>query len=227
MRYMRSILGIFAESPFKPLYSHAEKACEAAYKLEEIVQAYCDGDVEKVQELNEEISGLEHEADIIKQEIRKRVPYSVLLPVNRQDILEFLKPQDGISDCAEDVAKLMTLKSYVLPEEIKRGLTEMTHMTMKAIDAYLKVTESISQLVSTSFRKKDIKETLELIPPVEKLEHEIDTIEILLTKKIFLAEDEIGTLGVFHLAKILDVLGDVSDNAARAVDRLRTMVISI
>ncbi|HIH37274.1 MAG TPA: TIGR00153 family protein [Methanocellales archaeon] len=227
MRYMRSILGIFAESPFKPLYSHAEKACEAAYKLEEIVQAYCEVDVEKVQELSEEISGLEHEADIIKQEIRKRLPYSVLLPVNRQDVLEFLKTQDGISDSAEDVAKLMTLRSYALPKEIKSGLLEMAQMTMKTIDAYLRVTERISQLVSTSFRKKDIKEMLELIPLVEKLEHEIDIIEILLTKKIFLAEDEIGTLGVFHLAKISDVLGDVSDNAARAVDRLRTMMISI
>lgn len=224
MRYVRSILGIFAESPFQPLHSHAEKACEAAYKLEEIVQAYCDGDVEKVQELGEEISELEHEADRIKQETRKRLPHSVLLPVNRQDVLEFLKPQDGISDCAEDVAKLMTLKSYVLPKEIKSGLIEMAQMTTKTIDAYLRVTERVSKLLSTSFRKKDIKEMLELIPLVERLEHEIDTIEILLTKKIFLAEDEIGTLGVFHLSKIVDVLGDVSDNAARAVDRLRTMI---
>ena len=224
MRYMRSIAGIFAKSPFKPLYSHAEKACEAAYKLEEIVQAYCDGDVERVEELSEEISALEHEADKIKQMVRKRLPYSVLLPVNRQDVLEFLKPQDGISDFAEDVAKLMTLRSYVLPKEVKSGLLEMAKMTMMTIDAYLIATERIAQLVATSFRKKDIKETLELIPPVEKLEHEIDTIEILLARKISLAEDEIGAVGVFHLAKISDVLGNVSDSAARAVDRLRTMI---
>ena len=224
MRYMRSIAGIFAKSPFKPLYSHAEKACEAAYKLEEIVQAYCDGDVARVQKLSEEISALEHEADNIKQMVRKRLPYSVLLPVNRQDVLEFLKPQDGISDFAEDVAKLMTLRSYVLTKEIKSGLLEMAKMTTKTIDAYLRATERIAQLVSTFFRKKDIRDTLELIPVVEKLENEIDIIEISLTKQIFLAEDEVGVVGVFHLSKIVDVLGNVSDNAARAVDRLRTMI---
>lgn len=224
MRYIRSIAGIFAKSPFKPLYSHAEKACEAAYKLEEIVQAYCDGDVARVEELSEEISALEHEADKIKQMVRKRLPYSVLLPVNRQDILEFLKPQDGISDFAEDVAKLMTLRSYVLTKEIKSGLLEMAKMTTKTIDAYLRATERIAQLVSTYFRKKDIRDTLELIPIVEKLENEIDIIEISLTRQIFLAEDEIGAVGVFHLAKIADVLGNVSDNAARAVDRLRTVI---
>ncbi|MBU2617288.1 MAG: TIGR00153 family protein [Euryarchaeota archaeon] len=209
MRYMRSIAGIFAESPFKPLYEHAERVCEAAYKLEEMVQAYCDGDASRVQELSDEISALEHEADLIKQTIRKRLPYSVLLPVNRQDVLEFLKPQDSISDCAEDVAKLMTLRSYVLPKEIKSGLLEMTKMTMKTMDAYLKATEKISQLVATSFRK---------------LEHEIDMIGMGLTRKIFLAEDEIGAVGVFHLERISDVLGDVSDSAARAADRLRTMI---
>ncbi|MDI6640543.1 MAG: TIGR00153 family protein [Methanocellales archaeon] len=224
MRYIRSIAGIFAESPFKPLYKHAEKVCEAAYKLEEIVQAYCDGDASRVQKLSDETSTLEHEADLIKQTIRKRLPYSVLLPVNRQDVLEFLKPQDSISDCAEDVAKLMTLRSYVLPKEIKSGLLEMTKMTMKTMDAYLKATEKISQLVATSFRKKEIGETLELIPLVEKLEHEIDMIGMGLTRKIFLAEDEIGAVGVFHLARISDVLGDVSDSAARAADRLRTMI---
>ena len=224
MRYIRSVAGIFAKSPFKPLYSHAEKACEAAYKLEEIVQAYCDGDVARVQKLSEEISALEHEADKIKQTTRERLPYSVLLPVNRQDLLEFLKPQDGISDFAEDVAKLMTLRSYVLPKEIKSGLLEMAKMTTKTIDAYLRVTERIEKLGTTYFRKKEILEALELIPLVEELENEIDIIEISLTRQIFLAENEVGVVGVFHLAKIVDVLGNVSDNAARAVDRLRTMI---
>ncbi|MFC1786414.1 TIGR00153 family protein [Halobacteriota archaeon] len=224
MRYIRSIAGIFAKSPFKPLYSHAEKSCEAAYKLEEIVQAYCDGDVARVQKLSEEISALEHEADKIKQTTRKRLPYSILLPVNRQDLLEFLKTQDGISDFAEDVAKLMTLRSYVLTKEIKSGLLEMAKMTTKTIDAYLKAVERIERLGTTYFRKNEILGALELIPLVEELEHEIDKIEILLTKKIFLAEDEIGAVGVFHLAKISDVLGGVSNSAARAVDRLRTMI---
>lgn len=224
MRYIRSIAGVFAKSPFKPLYHHAEKACEAAYKLEGIIQAYCDSDMARVQKLSDEISDLEHEADKIKQITRKRLPYSVLLPVNRQDLLEFLKTQDGISDFAEDAAKLMTLRSYPMTKEIKSDLMEMSKMTMKTLDAYLKATERIEKLGTTFFRKKEITEALELIPLVEELEHEIDKIEILLTRKIFLAEDEIGAVGVFHLAKILEVLGNVSNSAARSVDRLRTMI---
>jgi hypothetical protein len=216
---------VFAESPFKPLREHAKKVVEVVHKLEDIMEAYCDGDMSRVEELSEEISDLEHEADKIKQRVRERLPSSILLPVNRQDLLEFLKPQDSIADSVEDVAKLLTFKdSHNLPEDIKKCLTGIAEMTIKIVDAYEKVIDKTSQVLSASFRRREIDETMSLIATVEEMEHEVDIIEIGLGKKIFNLEEEIGATGVYHLSEAVKRLCDVSDYAARAADRLRTML---
>lgn len=222
---MRSIGGVFGESPFKPLYEHAKKACEAAYALGDIIKAYCDRDASKVDNLCEKISGLEHEADEIKQNVRRRLPYSILLPVKRGDVLEFLKPQDSISDSAEDIAKVMTLTDpYDLPGDVKEGLMEIMVKTIQTLDAYLRLVKKLSELPRTAFRRKGVEEALDLVSPVEELEHQIDVIELGLSRKIFKLQDKLGAVGVFHLSRIVELLCNVSDYAARAADRLRTML---
>jgi hypothetical protein len=148
-----------------------------------------------------------------------------MLPVARTDFLEFLKPQDSIADKAEDLAKLLTLREPPeLPQDVKDGLIELSRKTIAALDAYERATKKISKLVKTSFRKREIKETLEIIPEVERIEHELDIIGIKLSKRIFQLEKEIGPVAVFHLAKVVEILLSVSDLAAMASDRLRTMI---
>ena len=78
-KYIRSVDKLYAKSPFKLVYEHAVKGNETVHKLEELVRAFCDGDMKRVNEIADEISNLEHEADKIKQSIRNRLPSSVLL----------------------------------------------------------------------------------------------------------------------------------------------------
>ncbi|MHC1585470.1 MAG: TIGR00153 family protein [Candidatus Syntropharchaeia archaeon] len=225
MRYIRPICGMFAKSPFKLLYDHALKGYEATLKLEEVIKAYCDRDRKRLEELGTEISNLEFEADQIKQEIRRRLPSSILLPVDRQDVLSFLKPQDTIADRAEDVSRITTFKEPPeLPKEIKDELLEMTRAVITTVEAYEKAVSKIKGMAMTSFRRKEVKETLELIPPVEKLEHDTDIIQLDLTKKIYALEGSISPIDIYHLSLIIKTLDDVADSASRAADRLRTMI---
>ena len=50
-----------------------------------------------MEDLARQISKQEHEADIIKNEIRNHLPKSIFLPVSRSDTLSFLKEQDAIA----------------------------------------------------------------------------------------------------------------------------------
>lgn len=100
-----SMLDLFAKSPFKPLNEHAEKVKETVLRMDDAVQAYVDGDKAKVDALYQQISGLEHEADIVKHAIRRHLPSSLIMPVDRTDILKFLKQQDDMANSAEIVAK--------------------------------------------------------------------------------------------------------------------------
>jgi len=224
-RFIRFPVDMFVKSPFKPLYEHAKKAGEAVKKLEEIVQAFCDADTDRVDKLCGEISAIEHKADKIKQSIRENLPPSMLLPVNRQDFLAFLKPQDSIPDSAEDIAGLMTLRSsYNLPPDIKEDLIQIIKETIKTIDEYEKLMDEISRVIKTSFRTDEVEKALAGISAVEQIEHGIDKMGLKLGRKIFSIEEEIGAVGVYHLSEIVKKIGEVSDYAARAADMLRVML---
>ncbi|MDW7733298.1 MAG: TIGR00153 family protein [Methanolobus sp.] len=223
--YIRSVLNIFASSPFKPLGMHANKGGEAVRKLSESVQAFCDGDMEKVEQLNHEIDVLEHEADVIKQTIRSELSSSIMLPVHADDLLNFLKPQDSISDDAQEVSYWLTLRRFEASDEIREGFLELMARTLTTVEMYGKLVDTLSELLETSFSKRDVEDTLALVVEVEEMEHQVDIVEKELMKKVFKEEDALGGAGVYHLAKLITGIGNIADKAEHAADRLRTMVM--
>ncbi|HIE04637.1 MAG TPA: TIGR00153 family protein, partial [Candidatus Latescibacteria bacterium] len=173
--------------------------------------------------LEKEVSREEHRIDVRKREIRENLPKGVFLPVDRSDLLAFLKPQDSIADFVEDVVHIMSLRPGKVPEEIRKGLSELVD-AVRTVDAYVETVGKLSRVARFSFRGKDIAQVMEEISRVEELEHETDIIEMSLGRTIFAAEGEIGPVGVYHLSELAKAIGEVADNAARAADRLRTMI---
>ncbi|MBN2111130.1 MAG: TIGR00153 family protein [Methanosarcinaceae archaeon] len=223
--YIRSVLNIFASSPFKPLGLHASKAGEAVRKLGESVDAFCNGDMEKVEQLNHEIDVLEHEADVIKQTIRSELSSSIMMPVNASDLLNFLKPQDSISDVAQEVSFWLTLRKFEASEEIRKGLLELMAKTLETVEEYEKLVDTLSELLETSFSKRDVEDSLTLVVEVEEMEHQVDLVEKDLIKKIFMEEESSGGASVYHLVRLAAGIGDIADKAENAADRLRTMIM--
>jgi predicted phosphate transport protein (TIGR00153 family) len=223
--YIRSVLNIFASSPFKPLCIHANKGGDCVRKLSESVHAFCEGDMETVERLNHEIDDIEHEADVIKQTIRGELSSSIMLPVHATDLLNFLKPQDSISDEAQEVSYWLTLRRFDAPPEIHNGFGELMERTLATVEHYEKLVDTLSELLESSFSKRDVEDTLSLVVEVEEMEHQVDIIEKDLMRKIFRKEDVLGGVGVFHLTRLVMGIGKIADNAEHAADRLRTMVL--
>lgn len=222
--YIRSVLNVFARSPFKPLYLHASKGVETVRKLDQAVNAYCTN-MPLVEELSYEIDNIEHEADIIKQTIRGQLSSSIMLPVNAEDLLNFLKPQDSIADVAQEAAYMLTLRTCDMPEGIKDRLCELSAETLKTVVIYEKLVDSLSELLETSFSKREVEETLALVPQIEEMEHITDLIEKDLIKDIYGHEKELGAVGVFYLIELVRTIADIADKTEHAADRLRTMII--
>lgn len=224
--YIRSVFDVVAESPFVPLEMHAKKGVLAVEKLAEAVEAYCTGNQVLLQERTEEIDKLEHEADKLKQKIRAGIPSSVRLPVNKKDLLSFLKQQDSIADYAQTAAYWMTLRPCeTVPEEVKEGFLELMTTSLKTARLYDELAGALYKLLATSFSKEEIKETMIIIPEVERLEHDVDVLETALLKKIFEYEDVLGGAGVCHLMGLVERIGGIADKSASAADRLRTMIL--
>lgn len=224
--YIRSVLDVVSESPFIHLEAHAKKGVMAVEKLAEAMEAYCTGNQMILEERTAEIDKLEHEADKLKQKIRSIIPSSVRLPVNKKDLLSFLKQQDSIADYAQSTAYWMTLRScQTVPEEIKEGFLELMATSLKTAKLYDELAGELYKLLATSFSKEEVKETMTIIPEVEKLEHDVDVLETSLLKKIFENEDALGGAGVCHLIGLVEKIGGIADKSASAADRLRTMIL--
>jgi hypothetical protein len=204
---------------------HANKGGDCVRKLSESVGAFCEGDMEKVEQLNHEIDAIEHEADVIKQTIRGELSSSIMLPVHATDLLNFLKPQDSISDEAQEVSYWLTLRRFEAPLEIRTGFLELMDKTLATVEKYEKLVDTLSELLESSFSKRDVEDTLSLVVEVEEMEHQVDIIEKDLMRKIFRKEDVLGGVGVFHLTRLVMGIGKIADNAEHAADRLRTMVL--
>lgn len=223
--YIRSVLNIFASSPFKPLVMHANKGGDCVRKLNESMEAYCMGDMEKVESLSHEIDVIEHEADMIKQTIRSELSSSIMLPVNANDLLNFLKPQDSISDVAQEVAFWLTVRECSAPEDIRENFREMIAKTLETVELYEDLVSTLGELLETSFSKRDVEDTLLMVEKVEEMEHQVDVIEKDLIKLIFKNENTIGPLGVYHLSRLTRGIGNIADKAEHSADRLRTMIL--
>ena len=81
------LTGIFGKSPFEPMVAHAKKVHECVVLVRPVADAVVAGDIDKVNELQHQMSKTEFEADQIKDHIRQGLPNRYFLPVNREDMM--------------------------------------------------------------------------------------------------------------------------------------------
>jgi len=90
---MINLSSMFAKSPFKPLRDHMDKVVESVAPLKDFFDALHQGNYSKVEEIQQQISLAEEEADRIKNEVRNHLPRNIFMPINRRDLLEMLDMQ--------------------------------------------------------------------------------------------------------------------------------------
>lgn len=78
---MRTIMNLFGRSPFAGLKNHMEKVVQCVYLLLDFFKALEARDYSLLDELGAKICSLEHEADLIKNDIRNHLPKSLFLPI--------------------------------------------------------------------------------------------------------------------------------------------------
>ena len=83
-----ALASLFGRSPFKPMQEHISVVHECAGEVPALFEALCAGDQAGVVAAKERIFELEERADEIKNQLRAHLPRSLLLPVDRRDLLE-------------------------------------------------------------------------------------------------------------------------------------------
>ena len=221
---MSIISKLFGKSPFEPLYQHMLKVKACVDLVRPLMDAFLKGEEEKVKDVAKKIFKAEHDADIVKKDIRSSLPKSIFLPVARGDILRFLKEQDNIADSAEDLAALLILRKTTVPEELKEKLKNFVDKVLETYEVAMTVSSEIKLLAETSFGGEEAHKVMELIEQIKVKEWEADKAQMTVAKKMFSIEKKLDPVSVMMWMHIFKELGTLANHAENAGDQMRLML---
>lgn len=221
---MKQLVDIFSKSPFGLLDEHMSKVAECTALIKPLSQAFADKDYEQVDSLKNRLSDYEHEADVIKDNIREHLPKSIFMPVSREDLLKLLKRQDSIADTCEDLAILYSVRKTPVHDALKADFLEFIDKVVETCSAVVEVTSSIKELMETTFSGPRAEKVLTLIENVGHLEWESDTKKYDLVKKMFTYDNEIDPVTQVMFLKIFDVISGIADCAEDTSNAIRLMI---
>ncbi len=221
---MRSIFRIFGRSPFGPLAKHTERVHETVAMIRPLMEAFMDGEWERAEQIYQQISKLEHKADVVKDEIRDNLPRSLLLPVDRGDLLKFLREQDAIADRAEDLAVLVTMRRTPTAPAMREGVLALVDQVIRTSETWYSIAMDLPVLQSASFSGPEADRVRALIDQVDREEWEADKAQGHVSKQLFEHEEELGAISVVMWMRILATIDQVANHAENTADLLRLMM---
>lgn len=177
-------------------------------------------DLKQVADLSQQINSLETEADKLKSTFRLNMPTSLLMPVDRKDLLGLIGDQDSIADTAEEISKIVTYRDMVVPEAIKELLDELLEGTMEIASDAKEMIERLDELLETGFGGREMDKVTQMIAGVRRSEHNIDNILHRTRRALFSVESELDPVSVIFWYKILELVGNISDQSENVADRL-------
>lgn len=223
---MSKIEDLFRESPFEPLRYHMKTVTECVAFVRPMFEAVRDKNYDGLQDIARKVFKTEHEADIIKDEIRQTIPRRFFLPVYRGDLLGYLKLQDDMADSVEDIAVLLTIKNLTLPASLVEPTFEYVSKVEEVCLQTREIGDYLPTLVEGDMVGKEAEHVLKQIASVEKREWEADRIQYSLSQQLFALEDEMKASELILWFRVYGELGQLANFAEKTGDRLRRMLSS-
>lgn len=218
---MLTILRLFGRSPFAPLQSHMESVAGCVHKLSALYEELEKQDYVALERMAEAISDLEHNADLIKNNIRNHLPKSLFLPIDRGNLLEILSIQDHIADKAEDVAILLGFKKLKMLPVFKEEFKLFLQKNIETFDEAFLIIKELNELVESSFGGIEAEKVRVMVENVSYKEHEVDLIQRRLLKLLFSAEDQMTYSTFFLWLKVFENIAAISNLSENLAHRIR------
>ena len=221
---MQSLNQLFGESPFKHMVDHVRKIHQCVELIRPIAEAILSGETEKLRALQDDMSRTEYEADLIKDEIRQNLPRRFFLPVNRDDILGFVRQLDRMADDAEDFAVVSTFRRLEISAELKPDFMALVDKVVQVSEMLLDVAEDLSRLQRESFEGPEAERVLEKIQQVCHMEWESDNLSRRCARHYY-SPAGMDPVTIILLEKLCKALTGIADHAENVGKNLRLMII--
>ncbi|MFC1738089.1 TIGR00153 family protein [Planctomycetota bacterium] len=221
---MSVIERFFSRSPFIALHEHTKKVHECVELLRPLVEALLSEDYEKIEELHNQMSRTEHEADQIKTELRDKINKMYFLSVGRQELSRFLGHQDDIADAAEDFAVILVLRKTRVPDELKEDFTAFVEQIIVVSEHLMTLSEKLSTIAKAGFTGGQANQVFEDIEKIGQEEWQADKLERKFARHFYSIEEKLDLLTIIFLEKYCNALSAVANNAEKAAKYLRLIL---
>jgi predicted phosphate transport protein (TIGR00153 family) len=219
---MRLLLSsLFHESPFEGLQKHADKIKECAQLFKEAAVCHIEEQCKEFDELTDQVARLESEADAIKRNIRNHLPRGILMPVDKFQFLQYLREQDKVVDEVEEALLWLSLRPGGVPGALGEDLQ---HLVLSVVPPIEKLPELVAMATDFFKSRSDSqrKKMKSLIQDIRQNEKEADFLEREMKLRIF--REVKDALVVFHMIRLVEIVGNIADHAQNASDRMRAMI---
>ncbi len=221
---LTTIARLFGKSPFSPLQSHMKKVSSCIDKLTEIFQHLATHSPEKLESLVAELSKLEHEADLTKNDIRNHLPRSLFLPIDRGQFLEILSIQDCLSDQAEDIGYLLILVPMATLGSFPHQLHRLFEKNIAAFWNAQKIIVDIHQLLESSFGGLEAEKVKSLAEKIAYAEYEADKMKHQLMKDLFSQQGELSAPAFYLSSRLIEEVNRLSHISEKLANRIRMIL---
>lgn len=221
---MLTIARLFGKSPFAPLQTHMQKVALCIQKLESIFTSLPAMDMPKIENLSSELSKLEHEADLTKNDIRNHLPKSIFLPIDRGHFLEILSIQDTIADKAEDLGILLTLRKLDKFSDFHADLMTLFKKNLEVFFDAKKIIEEIDELLESSFGGIEAEKVKAMVEATALKEHEADRLQRAFMKQLFSKGEGLSTPAFFLWLRLIEEVGSIAQLSEKLANRIRMVL---
>ncbi len=221
---MNNIFGLFANSPFKPIQRHSEKVTECCSYLVDFFEATFRGEWDKAEKLREKISEAEKEADILKRDIRLKLPRGLFMPIARTDLLELTTQQDKLANYAKDIAGRMFGRRCAFPASMEKDFMDYVCRSLDAAVQANRVITEMDNLLETGFKGREFEMVNQMINQLDSIEDDTDHMQVNLRLALREVEESYNPVDVMFLYKILEWIGVLADQAQRVGSRIELML---
>ncbi|MFH0954060.1 MAG: TIGR00153 family protein [Verrucomicrobiota bacterium] len=222
---MSVIQELFGRSPFGPLVEHTKKVHACAKLVRPLMEACVKEDHEAIHSLQDQVSKLEYEADVVKHEIREHLPRRYFLPVQREDLDRFLHCQDEIADYVQDFAVILLIRRTKIHPALVQEFYEFVDQILKTSDLLLATAEDMDGLVEASFVGAEAQAVLKQISGLNEEEWRADRMQRKLSQHIYQLEKELDPVTIMFYEKLLQALSGIANAAENTGDVLRLMIV--
>jgi len=222
---MSLIRELFGKSPFGPLVEHTKKVHECVKLVRPLLEACVREDWAEIHRLQDAVSKLEYEADVVKHEIRQHLPRRYFMPVSRGDLEQFLHCQDEIADAAQDFAVVLLIRSTKIHPELVEEFRAFLDQVVLVSETLTNAAQELESLAETSFGGAEAESVLKMISGLGEGEWKADRMQRKLSQHIYCLESQLDPITIIFYEKMLGALSAIANSAENTGDMLRTMIV--